>query len=117
MAKRKTDRENDELTGEKFDAMTEAQRAKVIAEIESETPQQRLARSRPMNARERERWTRVKKKMAGRPRLGRHGAKIVSVTIEKDLLKKADTYAKANGLNRSELFAMSVREKIVIVHK
>ena len=112
MAKRKKDREKDDLTGEKFVAMTDGQRAKVIAEIEAESPQQRLARSKPMSARERERWKRVKKKMAGRPRLGKHGAKIVSVTVEKSLLKQADAYAKANGMKRSELFSISVREKI-----
>jgi hypothetical protein len=45
MAKRKTHAEPDDpiLTGEKFDAMTDKQRAQVIAEIEAETPQQRLA--------------------------------------------------------------------------
>jgi hypothetical protein len=111
-ARKKTRAQDDVLTGEKFDAMTDDERAEVIAEIEAETPQQRLARSRPMNAEERAWWKRTKKKLAGRPKLGKHGAKIVSVTVEKDLLKQADAYAKANGMKRSELFAISVREKI-----
>jgi hypothetical protein len=97
------------LTGEKFDAMTTRQREKVIAEIEAESPQQRLARSRPMNARERERWDRVKKHM-GRPKLGKDGTKIVSVTVEKSLLKQVDNFAKSQGMKRSELFARSVRQ-------
>jgi hypothetical protein len=97
------------LTGELFDAMTARQRAKIVAEIEAESPRQRIARSRPMNARERERWERVRKNM-GRPKLGKDGTKIVSVTVEKSLLKQADTFAKAQGMKRSELFARSVRQ-------
>jgi len=34
------------------------------------------------------------------------------VTVEKSLLKRADAYAKANGIKRSELFARSILEKI-----
>ncbi len=44
--------EREVLTGEKFDAMTDEQRAAVFAELEAETPEQRQARSRPMNAEE-----------------------------------------------------------------
>lgn len=101
------------LTGEKFDSMTVEQRADVFAEIDSKTPRQRQALSRPMNAEERSWWNRAQKKLkAGRPRLGKNGTRIVSVTVEKNPLKQADAYAKANGLKRSELFAVSVAEKI-----
>jgi len=37
----------------------------------------------------------------------KNGTKIVSVTVEKSLLRRADAFAKANGLNRSKLFAIS----------
>lgn len=104
--------QNDILTGKKFDAMTNQERAKLIAEIESETPEQRRARSRPLNAEERAWWKSVQRK-AGRPKLGRNGSKVVSVTVEKSLLKKADAYARAHGMKRSELFSMSLREKII----
>jgi hypothetical protein len=101
------------LTGEKFDAMTDLQRAKVFAEIEAETSADRRARSKPMNAEERAWWKRAQKKLkAGRPRFGKHGTRIVSVTVEKRLLRQADAYAKAKGLKRSELFAVSLAEKI-----
>ncbi len=104
--------EGDILTGEKFDAMTDQQRAKVFAEIEAETPEQREARSTPMNAEDRAWWRRVQKKLkAGRPRFGKNGTKIVSVTVEKGLLRQADAYAKAKGMKRSELFAISLAEK------
>ena len=101
------------LTGEKLDAMTDQQRAKVFAELEAESPEQRQARSKPLNAEERAWWKRVQKKLkAGRPKFGKNGTRIVSVTVEKALLKQADAYAKAKGMKRSELFAVSLAEKI-----
>ena len=109
--RKKIEAPDDILTGEKFDAMTARQRAKVIAGIDAESPQERLARSRPMNARERERWEHVRKNM-GRPKLGKDGTKIVSVTVEKSLLKRADDFAKAQGMKRSEFFARSVRQAL-----
>ena len=102
-----------ELTGEKFDAMTDQQRAAIVAEIEAETPAQRQARSKPLNAEERAWWRRAQRKLkAGRPRFGKSGTRNVSVTLERGLLKQADAYAKKNGMKRSELFAVSVAEKI-----
>jgi hypothetical protein len=103
----------DILTGETFDAMTDEQRAKVFAELESETPEQRKSRSRPLNAEERAWWKKTQTKLkAGRPKFGRNGTRIVSVTVEKSLLKHADAYAKSKGMKRSELFAISLAEKI-----
>lgn len=110
MAKAKPKHES--LTGEKFDAMTDQERARIIANIEAETPEKRRARSKPLNAEQRAWWRKVRQKTAGRPKLGKHGAKIVSVTVEKELLDRADAYARAHGMKRSELFSISVREKI-----
>ena len=74
------------MTGEKFDAMTDRQRAAVVAEIEAETPAQRRARSKPLNAEERAWWRRAQKKLkAGRPRFGKSGTRNVSVTLERGL--------------------------------
>jgi hypothetical protein len=105
--------EEEILTGEKLDAMTDQQRAKVFADLEAETPEQRQARSKPLNAEDRAWWKRVQKKLkAGRPKFGKNGTRVVSVTVEKGLLKQADTYAKAKGMKRSERFALSLAEKI-----
>lgn len=102
------------LTTERFLAMSPAQQALVIAQIESQTPEQRLADSRPLNAAERAQWAkfqaRVKGRM-GRPKVGK-GAAVISLSVERDLLARADRYAKAHGLGRSELFAACVREKL-----
>jgi hypothetical protein len=93
--------------------MTDEQRAKVFAELEAETPEHRQTRSKPLNAGERAWWKRVQKKLkAGRPKFGKGGTRIVSVTVEKSLLRQADAYAKAKGMKRSELFAISISEKI-----
>src|SRR4051812_42828705 len=62
---------------------------------------------RPMNAAERQRWQRVRKKM-GRPRLGK-GVKRVMISLETDLLKKSDTFAKRLHLNRSQLISAGLR--------
>ena len=78
-----------------------AQKQQIVQEIESETPQQRLTRSRPLNAREKRQWRRFKAKM-GRPKVGK-GAKTISRTVEKELLKLADAYAKRHGISRARL--------------
>ena len=100
------------LTGEKFDAMSDAERKAVIAQIEAETPEQRQRRARPLSAREKAWWKQARKKTAGRPRLGSAGTKIVSITVEKSLLKRIDAYAKTHGLKRSELFSRGAAREI-----
>ena len=95
------------LTIPEFEALPDAQKDRMVREIEAETPQQRLARSRPLNAREREQWRRFKKK-AGRPKIG-SGTKNVSVSLERDLLRAADRFAKRHGMSRSQLIAQGVK--------
>ena len=92
---------------DEFISLPDAEKERIVAEIEAESPEQRLARSRPLNARERARWQRFKAK-AGRPRVGQ-GAKTISLTVERDLLKRADAYAKRHGMSRSRLVAEGLR--------
>src|SRR5947209_405341 len=51
------------------------------------------------------------KRLRGRPRLGR-GARSVLITIDPELLKSADAFAKKKKLSRSALFSMSVARAI-----
>jgi hypothetical protein len=88
---------------DEFIALPDSQKQQIVQEIESETPQRRLARSRPLNAREKRQWRRFKAKM-GRPKVGK-GAKTISLTVEKELLKLADAYAKRHGISRAGLVA------------
>ncbi len=53
-----------------------------------------------------------KARKAGRPKLGK-GAQIVSLSVEKQLLAKADAYAKRHGLGRSEMFIMGLKGLLV----
>ena len=92
---------------DEFIALPDSDRERIVKEIEAESPRQRLARSRPLNARERQQWRRFKAKM-GRPKLGK-GAKTISLTVEKGLLEQADAYAKQRGVSRANLVAQSLR--------
>jgi hypothetical protein len=85
-----------------FIALPDSEKERIFQELEAESPEQRLAHSRPLNRRERLQWQRFKK--LGRPKVGK-GAKTISLTVEKDLLKRADTYAKQHGLTRAKLIA------------
>jgi hypothetical protein len=51
--------------------------------------------------------------LRGRPRKGK-GAQIVSLSIEKDLLRRAERLAKAQGLSRSELFSRGIRALLAV---
>jgi hypothetical protein len=48
------------------------------------------------------------RKARGRPMVGK-GAKIVPVSIERGLLKRADTFAQRHKLKRSEMVAKGLR--------
>ena len=56
---------------------------------------------------DRTRWERVRKH-AGRPRHGR-GVKIISVSVEKNLLVRSDHLAKRMGLTRAALIARGLK--------
>ena len=103
-----------EMTASQFKALPDDEKQRIFDELDSQTPEQREAESRPLNAAERAQWRRTKRRLRGpgRPRLGREGTAKVSITVERDLLSRADRYAKAHGLARSELFAACVREKV-----
>ena len=92
---------------DEFIALPASKKARILKQIEAETPEQRLARSRPLNARERRQWHRFKTKM-GRPKVGK-GAKTISLTVERELLRKADAYAKRHGISRAKLVAKGLQ--------
>lgn len=53
------------------------------------------------------RWQRAKRKR-GRPKEGK-GAKVISVSVEKGLLARADRVAKKMGISRARLIARALR--------
>src|SRR3954469_12582595 len=96
---------------EEFIALPDSEKERIFQELEAESPEDRLARSRPLNAEERRRWkkfqARAKARM-GRPRVGK-GAKTISLTVEKELLARADAYAKKHGMSRAKLVAEGLK--------
>jgi hypothetical protein len=92
---------------EEFLALSDAEKDRIAKQFDTESAEESIARSRPLNAKERTRWRVFKAKM-GRPKIGK-GAKTISLTVEKDLLKQADAYAKRHGISRAKLVAQGLR--------
>ena len=95
------------LTGRAFDALPAEEKERIYQEIDQSKPGELWARSRAPTAAEQTRLDRIAKKM-GRPKIGK-GVKIVSVSVEADLLKMANAYAKRAGIKRAELFTQALR--------
>jgi hypothetical protein len=69
-----------------------------------------LEKLRPLNPEQRRRWEAAK---CRRPRKA-PGTKAIPtlITVEPELLRRADAYAKKIGLSRSQLFSEAVRRRI-----
>ncbi|HWE93300.1 MAG TPA: hypothetical protein VG269_04940 [Tepidisphaeraceae bacterium] len=96
-------RRGHEMSAEEFIALPDTAKARLIRQIERKTPEERLAESRPLNSAQRAQWKRIKKKM-GRPRVGK-GSKVISLSIERHLLKQADALAKRRHVTRARVVA------------
>jgi hypothetical protein len=92
---------------EAFIALPDEEKERIYQELDAEAVEDRIDRSRPLNAREQRQWKRFKAKM-GRPKIGK-GAKTISLTVERELLKEADAYAKQHRISRAELVAKGLR--------
>lgn len=92
---------------EAFIDLPDAQKQRIFDEIDSESPEESLLRSRPLNPREKRQWKRFQSKM-GRPKIGK-GSKTISLTVEKELLARADAYAKKHRISRARLVAKGLR--------
>jgi hypothetical protein len=90
-------------TSRDYEALSESQREEVSRFYDQPIPESEL---RPMTPGERRRWRRIKKSM-GRPRIGA-GSKVISLSVERGLLARADAYAKQAGLKRAQLVAIGL---------
>jgi hypothetical protein len=95
------------LTARAVDAMSDTERAKLAAELDAQTPEERDAQVQPMTAELRAARRRIRTKM-GRPPIGK-GSQAISLTVEKELLGRATLFAKRKGIKRAELFARGLR--------
>lgn len=93
------------LTGETFDALSAAEKERVYQQFEELTPPKIKSEFRPLSAKKRVEHMQPK---PGRPKIGK-GVKVISLSVEKDLLKRADLYAKQHGMKRTELVAVGLK--------
>jgi hypothetical protein len=66
-----------------------------------------IAQSRPLTAEERAWWKKVRRR-PGRPRRGT-GAKVISVSVEQELLARSDVLAKSLGISRALLIQRGLK--------
>lgn len=91
-----------------FDQMNAAELAEATKKYDAEFAADREAR--PLTPAQRAQHRRAARRR-GRPRVGKGAAKLY-ISMERGLLKKADSFAKSHGMSRSELIARGVRAMI-----
>ncbi len=89
---------------EKFLSLSDAERERIASEFDQEHVAESFTK---LSAAQMAKWERAKRKR-GRPSKG-EGADAVNITVERGLLRRVDEYAKAAGLNRSQLIAMGLK--------
>lgn len=88
----------------KYTSMTTEELAEATAEFDKEFVADTFGPLTPELA---ERWRRARQKR-GRPRMGK-GAKVISVSVEKDLLARSDALARKLKVRRAALIARGLR--------
>ena len=66
-----------------------------------------VEQSRPLNAEERALWAKARRK-PGRPKVGR-GVRVISVSVERDLLGRSDALAQRLGISRASLVSRGLK--------
>jgi hypothetical protein len=69
------------------------------------------AKSRPLTPAQRRQWDRIHKRLkrnAGRPVVDA-GARQIAVTVERELLKRVDGFAKTHKMKRSQIIAQGMK--------
>lgn len=89
--------------GPSFDALSDEQKQQVSDYLDREDV---TAEFSPLTPGQRKRWERIRRG-PGRPKIGK-GTKVVSVTVEKDLLGRADAFARDAGLTRARVVGLAL---------
>ena len=87
-----------------FMAMDAKQLAEATAEFNQECA---VDKSRPLTDEEERQWENAKRKR-GRPTVGK-GVKVISVSLERDLLARATRLAEKLGISRAQLIARGLQ--------
>ena len=70
---------------------------------------------KPMSPAARSRWQRARRK-PGRPKRGK-GAKVISVSVERELLSRSDDLARNLGVSRASLIERGLKAVLVVEGK
>ena len=89
-------------------AMDAKQLAKATKQFDEELV---IDKSRPLTKEDRAQWDKAKRKR-GRPKIGK-GVMVISVSLEKGLLAKADKLAKRQGITRAKLITHGLETMLV----
>lgn len=92
---------------EAFMSRTDAEKEAVYKSVDRAFSPEEL---QPLTSTQRKVWAKARKRM-GRPRIGK-GARVISLSVEKGLLQRADAYAKRLGLTRAQLVARGLEAVI-----
>jgi hypothetical protein len=90
---------------DRFMALSDSEKDAEVAKFDRGVD---LSETKPLTPAQRKLWNKAKRK-PGRPRVGK-GVEVISLSVEKELLRKADRVAKAQGISRAALFAQGLHE-------
>ena len=88
----------------RYEQMTAAELARATAEFDREFVADSFAAASPGERR----WFERARRKPGRPREGR-GARVISVSVEGELLERADALARDLGVTRARLIARGLK--------
>lgn len=88
----------------KYEKMRPKERQAATAKFDRESVAEE---SRPLSAEERALWAKARRK-PGRPKVGR-GVRVISVSVERDLLGRADELAQRLGISRASLVSRGLK--------
>jgi hypothetical protein len=87
-----------------FEALSDAEKERIWESFNREIPRSELL---PLTPAQRKQWERVKRKM-GRPKVG-EGAQVISLSVERRLLRAVDALARQAGISRAAVFARGAK--------
>lgn len=89
---------------DRFMALSDAEKEADVARYDKEFV---FEESRPLTPPEQREWNKIKRG-PGRPKKG-GGASVISLSVERNLLKLADSFAETHQLSRSEMFSRGIK--------
>jgi hypothetical protein len=96
------------MTGEEFEALPDAEKERIWQELDRMTPEELVAKSRPLTKAEMARWVDAPKKRS-RNRIAQR-LRRVSVKLEDRLVDRVERVARREGVSRDQIVARSLKQ-------